>query len=819
MLKSEGLSPGTRQLGDLTAALNHHAIMSGTDQFGRITEVNDKLCETSGYSRAELLGQDHRLFNSDWHPKAFFQEMYQTIGSGNVWRGEMRNRAKNGSVYWVATTITPFLGADGRPTHYLAIRTEITQNKLIEFELQELQAQLGHQVQKRTTELQSALDAVCALNAEREIKTAALQASEEAAQAANRAKSDFLANMSHEIRTPMNGVVGMVDLLQQSELTPVQHRMLGTIQKSALSLLRILNDILDYSKIEAGKMLFEPMATHLRETVEGVAQLMAPNAQAKALTLSVWVSPELPPWMWCDPTRLGQILLNLLSNAIKFTENRTEQPGRVSIEAQPCTLPQGTAGVRMIVKDNGIGISAEAQARLFTPFTQADESTARKFGGTGLGLSICRRLVLKFGGSLTLCSSLGHGAEFIVELPLQEAEPLRLPLPHCSLTGVNMVAVTSDPLTTRIVADYCAEAGATVMVVEDKPALARHLCRLPADDTPHVVLLGLDASSSDSQVVELPAGVGLVRLVHVKEQARDLAAHEVILRGSPLLHDDLVQGVAQAGGRTDCLQQSDFSALEADLPGGLLTVPPSVPRGQLILLADDVETNREVMQAQLALLGYDCELAVDGVEALAMWRTGRYALLLTDCHMPNMDGFELTAAIRQAEPPSCRLPIVAITANAMQGQGRRCLEMGMDDYLAKPLRMAELAPMLSKWLPPSQTSALALWDVATLGDLVGDSPALQARLASKFLLNAQTQVAAILVSAQAGDWSAAADLGHALKSAARMVGALQLGALCEAIETAGSSADASGCNKLVSGLTAALDSAAACYQARLGSRA
>lgn len=639
---------------------------------------------------------------------------------------------------------------------------------------------------------------------------------EHAAQAANRAKSEFLANMSHEIRTPMNGVVGMVDLLQQSELTPVQHRMLGTIHKSALSLLRILNDILDYSKIEAGQMLLEPIVIHLRETVEDAAQLMAANAHAKALTLTVWVSPELPPWIWCDPTRLGQILLNLLGNAIKFTDTCNEKPGWVSMEVQPCTLAHDVAGVRLTVKDNGIGISPEVQARLFMPFTQADESTARKFGGTGLGLSICRRLVLKFGGRLTLRSSLGHGAEFIVELPLQEATPPHLPLPNCSLAGIKLVAVTADPLTARLVADYCGEAGATVTVAKDKSALAIYLDHLLADDSPRVVLLGLDVSSSGSQVVELPAGFGLVRLVHAKEQARALVAHEVILRGSPLLHDDLVQGVAKACGRIGGLQPPDLSTLETDVPGTLLPTPQSVPGGPLILLADDVETNREVIQAQLALLGYACELAVDGVEALAMWRTGRYALLLTDCHMPNMDGFDLTAAIRQAESPGSRLPIVAITANAMQGQARRCLEMGMDDYLAKPLRMAELAPMLSKWLPPIPTSALALWDISTLGELVGDSPALQERLATKFLLNAKAQVAAILVAAQVGDWPAVADLGHALKSAARMVGALQLGVLCESIETTASSADASGCATLVSGLTAALENAVACYQDQSG---
>jgi PAS domain S-box-containing protein len=710
---------------------------------GMIQWTNPAFCDLSGYDADEVLGHNPReLVKSGAQDQAFYRDLWDTVLAGKPWKGELVNRRKNGSLYNEEMTITPVTDAKGAVTHFIVVKQNITAHKKVEQE----------------------------------------------AKAGNRAKSEFLANMSHEIRTPMNGVIGMVDILQHTSLEPAQRRMVDTIQRSAMVLLNILNDILDFSKIEAGKLSIERMPVHLRELAEGVAQLMAATANAKGIELSVFVAPALPHWIMSDPTRLRQVLLNLLGNAVKFTGKQAGNTAQVMLLVEPCIL-NGAAGVKLRITDNGIGISPEVLVKLFQPFTQADESTARKFGGTGLGLSISQRLVELLGGGISVQSTQGAGSEFIVELPLEVSPPLCMKIYGPNLEGVQVLTVIQDKMLAGFVSAYCVEAGASVAHFADLTSLRLHLSQLQPDAAATVALLGFEVEAS---VCQLGLGVSIVWLTRN-------AAEGIMVSAHPLLYGDLIRAIALASHRLTMVTL-------AKSVGALHSAPLTGQADrQLILLAEDNETNRDVIQEQLRLLGYASETAEDGVAALEMWRTGRFALLLTDCHMPHMDGFELTEAIRKAESVGTRFPIVAITANAMQGEAQRCRAQGMDDYLSKPLRTQELAPMLVKWLPhpvrletmvqavEDPPESLAVLDTLTLGRMVGENPQMHQRLLSKFLHNADQQISCIILSIGAGEIVKAADVAHALKSASRMVGALKLGQLCEAIETTGHAGDGPGC--------------------------
>jgi signal transduction histidine kinase/CheY-like chemotaxis protein len=644
----------------------------------------------------------------------------------------------------------------------------------------------------------------------------ALRKAEESANTANRAKSEFLASMSHEIRTPLNGVVGMVDILQQTELTSAQHRMLDTVHDSSLALLRILNDILDFSKIEAGKLEVESIPTCLRELAESATQLMLSLSDSRAVELSVFVSPALPHWTLCDPARLRQVLLNLMGNAIKFSGTQADRHARVVLRVLPCTLADQVAGVRFCVADNGIGMGPEVMTRLFQPFTQADQSTARQFGGTGLGLSITKRLLELMHGDISVTSREGEGSVFTVDLPLLACEPPRNAAPGYDLAGVHVLAVSGDALAAEILPAYGQAAGANVTLVPDIAQARALLLQAPDTAAATVVVLGLATTQAVGEL-DLPAVAGFIRLL---KRTSNPSADSLTVYTRPLLYDEFATAIATASGRLNA-QNGVAEPRRARARPTPPTKEQALRNGQLILLAEDNETNRDVLQQQLHLLGYTCEVAVDGAQALNMWRAGqaqapqRYGLLLTDCHMPNLDGFGLTEAIRQAETSGTRLPIVAITANAMQGEAQRCRERGMDDYVSKPLRMQDLAAVLEKWLPLKDIT-LPAWSPNTLIDLVCNNPALHQRLLEKFLVNATGQAAKITAAAAASDTTTLTGIAHTLKSAARSVGALALGEFCQNLETAGHAAHAPECSALAAGLDAELEAASAEIRSHLG---
>ena len=734
-------------------AIDKHAIVDISDEQGNIKYVNDKFCSLYGYRRDELLGKNHSLLNSGHHPQDFWAEMYRMLATGQPWSAEICNRAKDGRLYWVNTTIVPLLATDGQIQEYFTIQSDMTHIKQNEIQ----------------------------------------------AQNANQAKGKFLANMSHEIRTPMNGVIGMLDVLQQTKLNSDQNRMVRTIRDSALSMLSLLNDILDFSKIEAGKMDIEYIPSQVREIVEDVAQVMISNACTKNIQLHTFVAPEIPAWVLSDPLRLKQILYNLLGNALKFTSSTEEAPGLVMLRVDFIEPTTGQKILRISVKDNGIGMSAETVNSLFIPFTQADETTTRRFGGTGLGLSITNRLVEMLNGHIQVHSVLDKGSDFIVELPISIAEPgIQSHIDVPTLANLTILVLTEHPIYTEILTAYLQAKFAQVIIAPDLEAGRQLLQKYENID---VVVLDPEYAEQDtsSMFEGCPSPVKLVQLIKrisSSDGSSNPDSHKIIVPTEPLLYSELLQGVAIAAGILSKPVESGDRRREPRISAPSVNEAKSM--GQLILLADDNETNREVIQEQLRILGFASEAVEDGLEALLRWRTGDYALLLSDCHMPKMDGFQLTTAIR-AEAKGTEFPIIAITADALQGEAERCIKNGMSDYLSKPVRLADLDNMLAKWLPRKQPikelpiapdpleriSKTTVWDANVLVKMIGGDMATQRRLLDKFLTCARDSVSELERAVQSGNPTLVADLAHKLKSPALTVGAMQLGELCAQLESAG----------------------------------
>jgi two-component system, sensor histidine kinase and response regulator len=695
-------------------------------------------------------------------------------GGGEVWSEEYRCRRADGAYSTVVDRAYVARDAEGRPVRMIGSMSDITGRKQYEREL---------------------------------------RVAREEAERANRAKSEFLANMSHEIRTPMNGILGMTELLLDTPLDEEQREFAQTVRLSGQNLMMIINDILDFSKIEAGAMRLETIDLDLRSTVEDVSVLLGGRAQDKGLELASLVEPDVPEALRGDPGRLRQILTNLLGNAIKFTDE-----GEVVVRVELLDEDEGTATVRFEVSDTGIGMSPEQQRRLFLAFTQADASTTRRYGGTGLGLAISKQLVNLMGGEMRVESEPGSGStfSFAVTFGKQADEAGAARAATADLVGRRVIVVDDNRTNRTILERQLSSWGVLTTSVEGGEEA---LEELRSSEEPYDLAVldmqmpGMNGMELAGRIKADPA-LSPIRLVLLTSMGRRVEED-----GRSGIEVCLAKPVRQSE-----LYDALVTAMSGTALGERRPVTIGGPRRQKaltrrVLVAEDNPVNQKVARRMLENLGYRVDVVADGGEALEALAGTAYGAVLMDVQMPEMDGYRATRRIREREDRSGRrnmmmglrrhrTPIIAMTANAMQGDRQRALEAGMDDYVSKPVSREELGAVLGRWVSGTPAyrvpagedgesrvdSALDREVIAGMRGLQGEGETdIVAELAGMFLNDARPRLSALEEAVLSDDAAAVESLAHTLKGSSGNMGARGMSALCARLEVAGASEDLSQC--------------------------
>ena len=756
-----------------------------TDAAGLCVYTNPRWRELAGLNPEESLGEGMRRAVHPDDRDQVFDEWRVRVGEGKEFEREFRMVAPDGTVRWVHCRSTTVRSDSGEVFEQVGTVEDITRRREAEAEMQRARAE---------------------------------------AEAAARAKSEFLANMSHEIRTPMNGVIGMTGLLLDSDLTVEQREFAETVRRSGEALLTIINDILDFSKIEAGKLQLETIDFDVQMLIDEAVALLAERAHSKQLELVCLMHHEVPRVMRGDPGRLRQVVLNLLSNAIKFTAS-----GEVIVRTRLATMTGSNATIRFEVTDTGIGMTQEAIQRLFKPFTQADSSMGRRFGGTGLGLAISRQLAGMMGGEVGVRSAPGKGSTFWFTVCLESVPEgtASLPPPRKSLRGLHILAVDDNATNRKLLTSLARSWGMSCDEAHDGPHALERLHQAAKDGRPY------DLAVLDMQMPGMD-GLQLAREIKGSEQ---FAALPLVMLTSLGVRGQAAasQQAGIAGFLSKPIRQSQLYDCLATVMGGAAadgreaTPAPSRPlvtrhalkeakgrRRRRILVTDDNETNQMVAVHMLRRLGYEADVAANGIEAVAAVSRIPYAMVLMDCAMPEMDGYTATGEIRRAESGrEVHTPIIAMTAHAMAGDRERCLAAGMDDYISKPVKVEELRQMIDRWVGaasadrPSEENAggdnvIPLADEPATGRAAAAEPALDPvaiadlrgpegaedpdffrAIVGKFLEEAPARLVALRAAVAARDAEGLSRAAHSLKGSSGTIGARPMARICQDLETLG----------------------------------